>query len=194
MAGKKTAAKPDVSAFLLGNAAAPKKAGKKEHPELKDSGALADATYAAYKAVKDAEAHFRALEGQLLEIVTPEYQSRVKSDFQGTFNIAGEETPGVQISFKDAFKKIPIERQAELQEILGDHFGDFYFQKRDLSLTDTSDETITMLMEKLGDDTFRAVFKIDLSVGTVPGMDRKQFELPEEARPEQYKGALKIRK
>lgn len=187
---------PNPLDFLTANAGTKVPKGKATHPELSDCGDLSDKTYVAYKTLKDAEAAFSSLESQVLDIVRPEYEKHTRSgDFAKTFNVAGTETPGVQISFKDMFKKIPLDREAELKDRMGDKYDTYFFQKRDLSLTDTSDETITLLLEKLGPDTFKRIFKIEMSVGTKPDLDRKQFELPEDVRMtvEQYKPALKIR-
>lgn len=191
----KAATKIDANSFLIGNVTTSKPgAKKKDHPEVDSAKGLADATYHAYKAVKDAEAAFAACEGQLLEIVRPEYEGHAKAgNFAKTFNVAGDETPGVQVSYKDMFKKVPLERESELRERLGDKFDNFYYQKRDLSLKDTSDEVVTLLLQKLGEDTFRNIFKIEISIACKPDMDRKQWELAEDCRPEQYKAALKIR-
>lgn len=193
---RKAAAAPkfDAADFLLANAGKASKPGKKDHPVIDGCKILADQVYDAYKAVKDAEASYAALEGQLLSIVRPEYEAGAKGgDFAKSFNVEGEATPGVQVGYKDSFKKIPIEREADLRATLGDKFDLFYFQKRELELADTSNETIAFLHDKLGEDAFRKLFKIGLSVGTKPDMDRKQFDLPEDARPEQYKAAVKIR-
>jgi len=221
---KKTPATGNIAAFLASKAAPKKKSTKKDNPELDfhtdenitcECGAvnnpsaggwscttcdkplsLTDRVYHAYQAVKDAEGAYASLEGQLLELVTPEYETHAKSEFSKTFNVAGQETPGVQVSFKDAFCKIPLEQEAALQAIMGSRYEDFFFQKREISMVDTSDESIQALLADLGEEKFAKYFKIDLSVGTKQDMDRKQFQLPPEARLaiKQYKPALKIRK
>ena len=216
----------DIAAFLAGNAAPKKKSSKKDNPELDfhsndrvtcgDCGtvndptgggwnctncdkplSLTDRVYHAYQALQDAEANFNSLEAQLLEKVVPEYQEHATSgDFSKTFNVAGQETPGVQVSFKDAFKKIPLEKESALKAAMGDKYDTYFYQKREITVVDTSDAGVAILLAKLGPDDFRKFFKIEMSVGTKPDMDRKQFELPGAVRlaVQQYKPALKTRK
>lgn len=215
----------NIGSFLAKNAAPKKKAGTKEHPEitLKADGDtvvchscqaanpsdyatctkcgellhLVDRLFVAYKEAHDAKASFDSLEAQLLEKITPEYANFATSgDYQKTFNVAGMETPGVQVSWKDAFKKIPQEKEEVFQKRLGDKFDTYFFQARELSLTDTSDEAIKLLLEKLGDKLFKEMFNIEVYLATKPDMDRKQFELPSDIRLGviQHKPATKIRK
>lgn len=158
---------------------------------------LVDRVYEAYTRAIDAKASFDVLEAELLEQVYPEYEAGAKSDFNKTYNLAGTNTPGVQVSYKDSFKEIPLEKESFLRERLGDKFNQYFEQVRKISLLDTSNDTISLLLEKLGEETFARIFKIEMSVGTRTDMDRRQFELPEDIRKnvcQQYKAALKIRK
>lgn len=192
---KKNGTVADVSAFLTGNANAATPKGKKNGiPEISGIEDLADRTFEANKAMKDAEATFRALEAQVLDTTSAEYVSRAKSgDFSKSYNIPGTVTPGVQVSYKDAFSDLPIESKAAIQEQLGDRFDTYFEEKRVLTLSDTSDGTIQLLLEKLGPETFKQIFAIKVALAAKPDMDRKQFDLPEDARPKQYKPSLKIR-
>jgi len=188
----------DVAGFLIANAGAAKpKKGKAGIPELTDCGDLADRTHAAYMANKDAEAAFKALEGQVLDLTSAAYEQHAKTgDFTKSFNIPGSNTPGVQVSYKDQFSALPIEQEAGLREQLGEKFDTYFEQKRELSLVDTSDDTIKLLIKKLGEDEFRRIFAIKVTLTTKPDMDRKQFDLPEGVAMlsglKQYKPALKI--
>jgi len=186
----------NVSDFLAGNAgAAPKKGKKGAIPVVEGQEELADRAYKANTEMKDATASYKALEAQILDITAEEYEAMAQSgDFSKTFNVQGVATPGVQVSYKDAFSAIPIEEKDELQEKLGDRFDTYFEEKRDLSLVDTSDETIQLLLEKLGQDEFRRIFEIKVSIVAKADMDRKQFDLPDDVRPAQYKASVKIRK
>lgn len=157
---------------------------------------LTDRVYAAYQNHKDAEAAFQSLEGQLLEQVRPEYEDGAKGDFNKTYNLAGKETPGVQVSYKDSFKKIPLDKEPFLQSRMGEMYDGYFRQAREISLIDTSDDGIEALVEKLGPELFQKFFKVEMFIGTKPDMDRKQFQLPPDVREvvQQYKAALKIRK
>jgi len=188
--------KVDVSDFLAASTGATKPSKKKAIPEL-DCPALADLTYAAYVASKDAEATFKALESQVVELTSAAYAQHAQSgEFTKSLNIPGTTSAGVQVSYKDQFSAIPIEQEPDLKEALGEKFDTYFEQKRDLSLVDTSDETIQLLIKKLGPDEFRRIFAIKITLTCKADMDRKQFELPVAATAiiKQYKPALKILK
>lgn len=187
----------DVAAFLEGNAGgAPKKKGKKDAiPEIDTAKALADKANKANKALKDAKATLAAVEAEVLEITGPKYEARAKSgDFTKSFNLAGEATPGVQVSYKDAFSAFPIEEKGRLQEALGERYSQYFETKREITVSDTSDDTVKLLLEKLGAEEFKRIFQIGVSVVAKADMDRKQFELPEIVRPVQHKASVKVRK
>jgi hypothetical protein len=186
----------NVSDFLSGAATPKAKSGKKNGiPEIEGQGELADRAYNANKAMKDATATYKALEAQILDVTAEEYEARAGSgDFTKTLNVQGVATPGVQVSYKDAFSDIPIEEKEALVERLGDRFEQYFEEKRVLTLSDTSDATVKLLLDKLGEDTFRQIFEIKVSIATKADMDRRQFDLPEDVRPAQYKASVKIRK
>jgi hypothetical protein len=182
---------------LLMGAAKPANAqkGKKGTPEVSGLGELADKTYTAYQALQSAEAEFSALDQQVVDATQAVYEAGARNfNFAKTYNVPGNNTPGVQVVRQDKFKATPIEALPNLKSALGDKFDSFYEVKRTLTLSDTSNETISLLLEKLGEDTFKKIFAIKLSVETKDNMDLRQFELPEDARPAQYKASIKIRK
>lgn len=159
---------------------------------------LTDRVYMAYQQMHDAKAVFDSLESQLLEKVCVEYEDGAKNDFHKTYNVAGKETPGVQVSYKDQFKSIPIEKATALKAAMGseEKYNQYFYQKRELSLLDTSDTTIELILGQLGEELFTKLFKVELGIGTCPDMDRKQFSLPVAVRMAviQYKPATKARK
>jgi hypothetical protein len=186
----------DVSDFLSSNAGAKSKGGKKNGiPELTEHGELADRVANASKAMKDSKAAFAAVEAQLLDITAVEYEQRATSgEFTKTLNVQGVATSGVQVTYKDMFSAIDIEEKAELEERLGDRFALFFEEKRVLTLTDTSDAAIQLLLEKLGPETFKQLFEIKVSIGAKGDLDRKQYDIPEDIRPTQAKASVKVRK
>lgn len=184
----------DISKFLVNSATPKKKGSGKDIPEV-DCGDLGDKVYRAYVAQRDAKAEFDALESQMLEKVRVNYEAGANRTFAKTLNVAGHDTPGVQVSFKDAFTKIPIDREPFLKAELGNDYDRFFVQKREISLLDTSDDTVALLLSKLGPEEFKRLFDIGLSVQCRPDMDRNQFLLPKNVRDclVQYKGATKAR-
>lgn len=219
---KKPNSTADISALLLKNRAPKKKPSKKEHPEisldqlkqchkcLKDvkegsahcehcgsSTNLSDLVYTAYEALKDAEANYRTIESTVVDQVREHYEEYAgEGNFSKTFDVEGTDTPGVQVSFKDAFCDIDIEKEDILRKKLGEKFDQYFQQVRKMELKDTSDATVAFLMEKLGQEKFLELFAIKMHIGCKPDFDRRQFELSPEVRlvVKQHKPAVKIRK
>jgi hypothetical protein len=180
--GSKTAAKtPNINDFLTANAGKVAPKGKKGSvPVLSSATALGDRCYRAYVEMKDAAAAFKAVEGEVLDLTNGEYEKRAKSgDFTKSFNLVGEETEGVQVVYSDKFSALPIEAEEGLREQLGEDFDTHFEQKREITLNDTSDETVALLIKKLGAETVAKLFAIKLSIVAKPDMDRRQFDLPE---------------
>lgn len=152
---------------------------------------IADRLIELYRAMNDASASYNALELRVIEVLKEEYEERAKGDFTKTLNVPGRLTPGMQYSFKDAFKAIPPEKEEALRRILGAEFDKFFVQKRTIKMVDTSNEAIGLLLAALGPEKFKQIFSIQKSIETRPDMDRRQFLLPAEARLalEQHKPA-----
>lgn len=212
----------DIASKLIAKAAPKKKPGKAANPEIdlkpatecwschlkleaevlhcpscKASTNLADFIFLAYINAKDAKSQFDVLEKQLIDQVRISYQDFAEDGkFSKTFDVSGTDYPGVQLSFKDAWIEIPIEKEKGLKQKLGPEYDQYFEQKRELSLRDTSDKTIGYLMETLGEEKFYELFQIKVSIGCKPDMDRKQFKLPLEVQMAlvQHKPALKPRK
>lgn len=186
----------DVDALLRSNNA--KSSGKRSSvPKVVGREALSDKVAVAYEAYRDAEAAFRAIEGTLLEVANGIYEGRAKEgQFSKSLNFNGAETAGVQVSYQDKFSDLPIEAEGELRRALGDRFNACFEQKRSISMKITDDETVRMLVEKLGQEVFSKIFEIKISLATKDDMDRRQFELPSAARSlmKQYKASVKLRK
>lgn len=211
----------DVTALLLNHRAPKKKSSKKEHPEItleplrqcskchkdisepvehcsncRTSTNISDLVHEAYLVHKDAETAFRTVEGTLLEQVRVKYEEHAEEGkFSKTFDVQGTDTPGVQVSFKDSFSDVPIEKKDLLRKKLGEKFDHFFEEKRKLSLKDAGDETIKFLMGKLGQEKFFELFNVEVSLTCRPEMDRKQFDLSPEVRMaiKQNKPSVKVR-
>ena len=101
----------------------------------------------------------------------------------------------VLVTYKDAFLKISAEISQQLKSILGNKFENFFKEKRIIKLkeTATDDQTITLLLNKLGEEKFLEIFDIEIVTVTNEDMDRKQFQLPEDARNliNQFKASLR---
>ncbi len=196
------------------------KGRKSDIPALLGHEKTADALHEAVKAANDAKAEQASLEEDLLPVVGKEYR-RLASDNQFTksINIPGDKTEGVQITYQDKFVPIPIEHETELRA-MDPKFDEHFEQKRSLgmkradhdaiallmkklgknitdlfsiSLNDTSDEAINLLVAKLGQDTFAEMFNVELTLVAKEGLDRKVHELPKTDLIRQYKGAVKLR-
>lgn len=158
---------------------------------------LADRLYEAYRAKQDADARFQALEAELLKEMAEVYRDYAEQgEFSKTFNVSGDESPGMQVIFTDRFSDLPLEKENALQELLGEKYNKYFFQRRNISVADTSDETLKLILSKLGEENFKKFFKIEMSLGCQGDMDRGQWDLPPEVRLilRQYKASLRPRK
>lgn len=183
----------DLNSFLTG-AAKPKGKKKSETPEILGHGELADRVVAAHAEMKDKEAAYKLVEGELVDVVFAQYQANANSgDFSKSYNIPGATTEGCQVSYKDQFKAFPIDQKPMLEELLGDEFNTHFEISRKLTAANPTDADIKALIAALGEERFKKIFEIKIEVSAKPDMDRKQFTLPELCRPEQYKPSTKVR-
>ena len=191
-----TAKKLDISDLLKENAK-PKEKSKAQTVTDTGLGRLADKVYKSYQEFKDAEASFRAVEGEMLVKTDPIYQENAKANqFSKSLNIDGQETPGIQVSYQDRFSPVGSEGETELKELLGNKFDSYFDEKRTLKVADTSDQAVEFLIGKLGKETFLKYFEIEVSCVAKKDMDRRQFELSEHERAflKQYKASVKARR
>jgi hypothetical protein len=186
MAQPKTA-KPtsiNVSDFLKTKTNAEKSKKKSTVPELGTYSHLTDKVVEAKKNYQDAEAVFTSLEGELIEHIRKEYEDAANGgDFSKSFNVIGKTTAGVQVTFTDRFSDVAEDVIDSLRDVTEpSQIKTFFEEKRVLTLAKTDDDTIKMLVEKLGEQTFGDIFKIKVSLAAKKDMDRNQFELVPEAR------------
>jgi hypothetical protein len=153
-------------------------------PELGGYAHLADKVAEAKVNLQDATAVFGSLEGELITHIRQEYEQAAESgDFSKSFNVLGASSDGVQVTFTDRFSAIPGDMEDTLQKsVTGDQYKTLFEEKRVLTLAKTDDDTIKMLVEKLGEKTFSDIFKINVSIAPKKDMDRNQFKLPAEVR------------
>jgi hypothetical protein len=173
--------------FLVQNVTASGPKGKSAGvPEVTGHAKLADKVHRAYKEAKDAEAAFRLVEGELLEVTDAEYEKRSKAgDHTKSMNLPGTETGGVQVVYQDKFSALSIEQEPGLKDALGaDVYATMFEQARELKVKKkhTDAAGIKLLREKLGDELFLSIFEIKVTVVAKPDMDKKQFDIPEAVR------------
>jgi hypothetical protein len=212
------------TASLLKSVAKPieTKKSASDIPELRGQEAIADELHNAVVAQKDAEVERKDKEELLLPAVTEEYMRLACAGrFTKTINIAGKDTPGIQVSFQDRFSAIPIDAEEELRA-LDPKFDEHFEQVRSISmkqasfddlallmkklgkgiseifqvsLKDTSDKTIDTLVAKLGEQDFTRLFEVALSLKAKEHLDEKLHEVPKAAHGfiKQAKGSVKLR-
>lgn len=185
----------DIADILLkmSQAGAKKPSKKGEMPELVGHEVLADKVSKAYENFKDAEANFRAVEGQLLAASDAAYEEgAVKGDFSKSMKFLGRETDGVMVTYQDRFTATAIEQKPWMVEVMGQESFDKHFDvKRDISVSDTSDATVALLLAKLGVEDFQRIFAVKQSIVSKDNMDQNQFNLPVTCRPKQVKASVK---
>src|SRR5277367_6115440 len=204
---KAKTAKPtsiNVTDFLKTKKLSTETKKKSTVPELGAYSHLADKVAEAKVNLQDAEAVFGSLEGELITHIRQEYEQAANAgDFSKSFNVLGANSDGVQVTFTDRFSAIPGDMEEQLKGNLAATYGDggvesfrtYFEEKRSLSLTKTDDDTIKMLLEKLGEKTFTEIFKINVTINPKKDMDRNQFDLPAEVRGllKQANAGVKIR-
>lgn len=173
----------EMADFLVQNATVPGPKGKKGGvPEVTGHEALADRVHRAYKEAQDAEAAFRLVEGELLEITNAEYARRSRAgDHTKSLDLPGTETGGVQVVYQDKFSALDIGQEAGLKAALGERYATLFEQNRELKVkkAHTDAKGIAKLREKLGDALFLEIFDIKVTVVAKSGMDESQFGLPD---------------
>lgn len=192
----------DVADFLIANAGVAGPAAKKGGvPELAGQGKLADRVFRAYTTFKDAEADFRAVEGEALDVTGREYEKRSRAgEHTKSMDLRGLDTPGIQVTYQDKFSALGIEQEKPLRDALGAKFDTYFEQDRKLTIKDecTDNATIKLLIQKLGEAEFRRIFDIKLTVVCKSDMDRKQFEIDSGVRElcglKQAKASVKVLK
>jgi hypothetical protein len=191
-----SAKKVDVASLLKSKNIAPIAKRKSDTPMIDGHEKLADALHELYEQQKQAEAEFRAKEEELITKARVLYEkSGTDGDFSKAFNFPGKETPGMQIVWQDKFSAIPMEHEDLIKKTLGDRYEALFDQKRELSLADTSDETIQVVHEKLGEELFEKLIQVKVTIVAKGDMDRKQFSLPNQVRAllKQAKAACRLR-
>ncbi len=186
---------PDVGALLAGmTAAAPAtKKGKSTVPVIAGFEELSDRLSDAVKKMKQAETEKAMAEGELMPHVQGEYEKRAhRGDFSKSLNVAGKQTAGVRMSWKDQFSAIPLTAKPALVEAAGERYGMIFDEVRSLALKKTDDASIMVLLKALGQEMFQEFFEVQVEIKPKPGFDRTQFDLPETARQtvRQYKAAV----
>jgi hypothetical protein len=215
-------AKQSASALLksVGKAVPAKSEKKSDIPEIEGMGKLADALTKAVLAFKEAEDDKKSAEEALLPKIDAKYREFAKAGkFTKSFNVVGEKTAGVQITYQDKFSAISADHEDELKS-LDPKFDEHFEQKRiisckrtdlemlqmlikklgkdvtdifDITLKKTDDATIEMLGKKFGDE-FGHIFDVGLQVVAKKDLDTKIHEIPEAALGfvKQAKGAVKL--
>lgn len=173
----------NIDDFLSGIATTKKSSKKSDMPEVAGHESLVDELIELYRTKKDAESAFRSQEEDLLKAARDVYEEGIKSQrFNKTFAFLGKIHSAMKVSFKDKFSDLPKEAESKLRGLLGDRFDIFFEKKREIKLLNTSDETVALLLEKLGPEKFKDIFQIEIKIKVKEGVDRRQFELPLEVQ------------
>ena len=192
---KKPATKIDVDDILNVAATASAKAKTSKVPAVSGFEDLADEVSRLYTENEDAEAAFRKKEADLIAQINKRYEEFAKrGTFSKSINVLGEKTAGVQVSYRDQFVDITADKEADLKNILTDKYDLFFKKNREISVKITDDDTVRLLITKLGKEDFIRIFDVRQKIATKPDMDRKQFTLPSDVKImlRQYKPAVKL--
>ena len=112
---------------------------------------------------KAAKADLELSEEELLQEVTPAYVTRLKERYVNSAKITEGDVEAT-ISWKDAYSKVPIEKSAEIRDLVGDEKYDDYFKevneivvKEDVA---SNPKLLEELIKAVGPDTFSKYFDV----------------------------------
>lgn len=156
---------------------------KKEHYEVVDN------FISAKEEFKNAEASLEIATANVLDISSQWYSGQ--KGYDSSVKLKGT-TELITASYRNQFTGIDYDKKDELEQELGEDFGKFFTEKRDITLLKTDDETIEKLITMLGDD-FAEIFDVRLTLKVNERMNELQFDLPESVKPfvKQYKASVK---
>ena len=185
----------DITSLLMGMSA-PKEGrkGKSKTPVVAGHEAAADAANLAKQQFKQAETEKEMADEAIIEVARREYETRACGGaFTKTISFPGASTPGVQVSFMDKWRDLPIDLRPAIVGEVGPEFATLFEEHRRLTLKKTDDETIRFLLDALGGETFQAIFEIAVVLHPRSGFDQRQFELSDNVRQlaGQYKPSIK---
>ena len=185
----------DVSSLLAGMSRSPDKKGKSKTPVVAGHEAAADAANLAKQQFKQAETEKEMADEAIIEVARREYETRTRGGgFTKAISFPGATTPGVQVSFMDKWRDLPIDlKPAIVGEVGPEKFSMLFEEHRRLTLKKTDDETIRFLLDTLGGDVFQDIFEIAVVLHPRSGFDQRQFELSDHVRQlaGQYKPSVK---
>lgn len=133
-------------------------------PKLKP---IVDKVIDLKKQMDDLEAEYGLNSLQLVERARQDYETN--RGIVSSYNLAGSKK-NVLISFKNQFKKIPIESKGELAKIMGKDYPTFFNDVYEIELLDTSITKIQELIDIIGPAKFKAMFNIKKSYVKVSDM------------------------
>ncbi len=184
----------DVASALSGMKTKTDTKTKSKTPTIDDREhyAIVEAVVKAKKVLDDAEAKFDIAKANMVNLVKPLYDKN--KGLKNSYKFLGGDGLNATVIWKDMFTKVDSENRDRIVAIVGDNFDNFFEDLRIITMTDTSDETITMLMKTLG-DRFSEIFEVKLAIGCQSGMITKQYDLPDEAKiyVNQYKPSVRCK-
>lgn len=116
-----------------------------------------------YDAAKAAKADLELSEEELLQEVTPAYVTRLKERYINSARVSENDIEAT-ISWKDAYSKVPIEKSAEIRDLVGDEKYDDYFKEvNEIVVKDdvaSNPKLLEELIKAVGPDTFSKYFDV----------------------------------
>ena len=116
-----------------------------------------------YEAHKSAKADLALSEEELLNEVKPRYIEAVKKNYVNSARLRAGDVEAT-VSWKDAYKKIPIEKRADIENIVGDKYHDFFQEINDIHVKSdiaADPKALEELIEAIGPDNFSKYFDVE---------------------------------
>jgi len=115
-----------------------------------------------YNTAKSAKADLALSEEELMREVEPQYKEAIKKSYVSSARLKGD---GVEAtaSWKDAYTKIPLEREQELKDVVGAKFDDYFRVVNDIQVKPEiaeDEHSLAELIEAVGPEVFSKYFNV----------------------------------
>lgn len=155
-----------------------------------------------YDASKSAKAELELSEEELLSHVKPEYQKTLKERFVNSARLAEGEVEAT-VSWKDAYTKVPSEKETEIRDLVGNKYDDYFKTVNEIVVKEdvaSNERLLEELIAAVGPETFGKFFDVAQHVKPTSRFTQERYrELSPEVNNQldvtvrQYKPAVRMK-
>jgi hypothetical protein len=127
---------------------------------------------------------------QVLDVVRPWHEDACARRRAHEPTVVVETNAGaVRVSFQHRYTKLPVEREAELRQVLGDRYEGFFKRsvslkiKKEIAEDPTAlEQLVVALAESIGADNFASLFEVEQTLIPTKAFTETNCQLPAETR------------